>query len=263
MREKESHVLDTDFPQIGPAAFDRHFPATDAAVRYACDVTPIYCLFSQEEVDLVARCWPDAVIVAFIRDPVARAISWVMRSRKFSYLGRQGQTKPNSLGEALALNGLSSRLQSEYDRNIARWQKAFPGQVYTILYDSVTQDPDGVFDEFISFLNLPVDVRSEVNLRRKVNVSSDITANIGPTNERALIEYWLSRPKPSYVDNVVYEEWQLAWVSRRKELCSRTSTIRVHFIRLACSIATALYRVRHWYRSRRRAMQMRQHARAS
>ena len=256
LRPKESHILDSDVLRFGPDALKLHFPSPPPDVRFIVDITPTYCGLSSPEIAAIAEQWPDAAIVAFVRDPVARAVSGVMRSRKFAYLGGQGETVPGTWQEALALNGPFSRLQNDYDINIARWRRHFPKQVHILNFDTIENSPAEALNGVFEFLEVQrTDEAANMDLGKKVNASSDVEVSIGADNELHLIDYWLSRELPDCVPSSVTQNWREKWLERRRSLAALANVARPR--RVALGALEQTYRIGRQVRGLQRAKDMR------
>ena len=219
IRPKESHILDIDLPKYGAAVIEKHFPSSNNDAKYLCDFTSTYYDFYDFEISEIARRWPDAMIVAFIRDPVLRSISGVMRARKFSHIGNQRETKAGSWLEAIALNGPHARSQNNYDLNIERWRQYFPNNVHILSFDELEQDPESVIKSVFNILDVPsAESVRDSKFTKKVNISSDLKSTISVENELHLLNHWLSREMPASISASITDCWRERWLVRRHKL---------------------------------------------
>ncbi|MEM8853544.1 MAG: sulfotransferase [Pseudomonadota bacterium] len=243
VRPKESHILDVDVPRMGADAFAAHFKDVGAEARYLCDITPTYCLMSSAQIAAIAKRWPDAKVLAFVRDPVARAVSGVMRARRYAHLGQQNESAPGTWAEAYALNGGTSRRQNAYDENIARWRAHYGDNVHVVVFDHLRQDPDTTINACLSFLGIeppPDGLASAVN--KRINVSSKMAPNIDATNELALVDHWLAAPPLSVVAEATYGQWQDTWQARRAQLAPKAPSAKARRTRTLLDASYAAYR---------------------
>ena len=140
---KELHFFDGDWAH-GPAWYASHFPPFrhEAAIRCG-EATPNYFQLPQVP-DRVRQLLPGARLIVLLRDPLQRALSWLLHLRRFEALaGDPAELLATELGalEALDPAALESSgflwpnalLGSCYNAPLRRWQAAFPPEQLLLL----------------------------------------------------------------------------------------------------------------------------------
>jgi len=133
--------------------YKRAFLWPAAADRMTGDVTPEYCMISEEGVSYVRSLLGKAKIIVMLREPVSRAISQIRMNA-----ARRGiDLDLASEEEWLALANepvLASR--SSYEVFPTLWSKAFgPENLHFIDYDQVSTSPAAVLRNLELFLGIP------------------------------------------------------------------------------------------------------------
>lgn len=140
---KELHFFDGDWAH-GPAWYGSHFPAFRPEAGIRCgEATPNYFQLPQVP-ERVRQLLPGARLIVLLRDPLQRALSWLLHLRRFEALaGDPAQLLAAELDalEALDPGALESSgflwpnalLGSCYNAPLRRWQAAFPAEQLLLL----------------------------------------------------------------------------------------------------------------------------------
>jgi hypothetical protein len=147
---KELYFFGTD--QAGPAdlaAYHSHFPF-DEDYRYFGEATVMYY---QESLvaDEIAAYNPEARLLAIVRDPIERLLS---QFRYHKQLGIVDET--TSLSDLLADGGAGLLRDSHYEQTLPPFMERFgPGQFRVVSLEEGRADPEALWSELLSFLDLP------------------------------------------------------------------------------------------------------------
>lgn len=162
---KELHFFDGDWAH-GSAWYASHFPAFGAEEGILCgEATPNYFQLPQVPQRLQAVL-PGARLIVLLRDPLPRALSWLMHLRRFEALvGEPDQLLAQELEvlEALEPAALESSgfvwpnaLRSScYNAPLRRWQAAFPAeQLLVISSEQLFAAPEATLMQVARFLGV-------------------------------------------------------------------------------------------------------------
>jgi hypothetical protein len=166
--EKEVHYFDLAYRR-GFAWYRTRFGKAPAD-RLAGEVTPYY-LFHPLVAGRMAAALPDSKIVAILRDPVARAVSGYLHSRRYHGEARPfeqaladedraisedlAQLAKDPLAPCDALQTRSYRARGLYAEQLARYFERFPrAQVHVMFFEELVSSPEPTLDTLCGFLGI-------------------------------------------------------------------------------------------------------------
>ena len=115
------------------------------------DVSPQYCLLPDDGVAHMKSLAPNAKIIFMIRDPVDRAISGgKMNARKVH------DTLTDDTVREVAMNSFQLGM-SRYSGQLDKFEKYFPGRVFTGFLEDVIAQPLALLEQLCKFLEVPFD----------------------------------------------------------------------------------------------------------
>lgn len=122
----------------------------EAGQRICGDISPLYYHLPEDVVRRIAKGWPEARIVMFVRDPVERAWSKV----KMNLIKHRGRS-PSDVAEEEFSRALDEirRGWDGYLETKARWERHFE-HVYFGSYDVLCDSPQDLYNEIVKFLGL-------------------------------------------------------------------------------------------------------------
>lgn len=198
---KELHFFDGRYA-YGSAWYCAQFPRfEEGAAILRGEATPNY--FSHAETpERIAALMPTARIIVMLRDPVARAISWVQHLQRLE--GLQGsvehwlaqeleQLQPLS-AEQLALSprvGTGALQDSCYDLHLCRWRQHLPqAQMLLLSSDRLFQAPAPELSRILQFLGQPADPTPWIEHWRPLNVNPAAAARLSPPLKARLQQFF-------------------------------------------------------------------------
>jgi hypothetical protein len=166
--EKEVHYFDLAYRR-GFAWYRTRFGKAPAN-RLAGEVTPYY-LFHPLAAERMARDLPSVKLVAILREPVARAVSGYMHSRRFHGETRSFEAalveEDTALAEDIAtlardpfaqchaLQTRSYRARGLYAAQLGRYLEHFPReQVHVMIFEELLAAPEPTLDALCGFLGI-------------------------------------------------------------------------------------------------------------
>jgi len=199
---KELHCFD-ELHDLGAAWYRAQFPPFEpaAGIRRG-EATPTYLGHPQAPQRLAAQI-PQGRVIVLLRDPIARAISWVQHLQRLIALPgdvetvlRQELTRLDALDPqelaALAPVGTAALQQSCYGIALQRWQHHLgPERVLVIGSERLFANPAPQLARVLAFLD--VDAGSLPRLLpdwRPLNVNPGATATISPALRHSLVQFF-------------------------------------------------------------------------
>ena len=138
--------------QDGPAdreAYHRHFPF-DEAYRYFGEATVMYYREPAVAAEIEAYN-PDAKLLAIVRDPIERLRSQYEYHKQLGLLDEE-----TALAEALDGRDPMLLRDSHYEETLPAFADRFgPGQFKVVSLEAGRDDPEALWTELLSFLDLP------------------------------------------------------------------------------------------------------------
>jgi len=162
---KELHFFDGDW-EHGPVWYQSHFPVFAPEADIACgEATPNYFQLPQVP-GRVQQLLPQARLIVLLRDPLQRALSWLMHLRRFE--GLQGDPAEHLAAELEALEALdegalestgfiwpNALLGSCYNAPLRRWQAAYGhGQLLVLASEQLFARPQATLEQVARFLQV-------------------------------------------------------------------------------------------------------------
>lgn len=162
---KELHFFDGDWAH-GSAWYGSHFPTFRSEERILCgEATPNYFQLPQVPQRLQAVL-PGARLIVLLRDPLQRALSWLMHLQRFEALvGEPAQLLAEELEVLEALEQAALEASgfvwpnalrgSCYNAPLRRWQAAFPAEQLLVLSsEQLFMAPEATLSKVALFLGV-------------------------------------------------------------------------------------------------------------
>ena len=186
---KELHFFD-EKTAIGPNWYCAQFPRfIDNVKILRGEATPNYFSHPTAPTD-VAALMPKARLIVLLREPVARAVSWVHHLQRLE--GLQGSVEQWLEHEVNALIGLSDEQLAQhprigtgalqdscYDLHLQRWEQALPdNSLLLISSERLFTQQTSELNRLLRFLGLPSDPAPWLRHWKPMNVNPNTNAEV-------------------------------------------------------------------------------------
>ncbi len=161
---KEIHFFSRPRWSEGRAWYERHFSACEDGKK-AGEFSTSY-LYSKEAPQRIHELYPDAKIIAILRNPIDRAYSQYRNAIKSGEISEDTQFEVYAQGEVSVLE------QGLYAEQIARYDKYFKKeQLLVLIYEDIKKDPVLFMKRIYEFLGIDASfvssmVFDEINVAR-------------------------------------------------------------------------------------------------
>jgi hypothetical protein len=140
------------------------------------EITPSYCVLSDEEVKQVAGLFPEILIIFLMRDPISRCWSSVIKA----FVRRQGR-KIDQVQEREIydhLDGWGVQALTRYDEIIDKWESAISrDRMFYGFLDEFEETPTQFLQRLYRFLDIS-DNGETIGVLRKANDTSQYKSDI-------------------------------------------------------------------------------------
>lgn len=161
---KEIHFFSRPRWSEGKEWYERHFGACGDGKKRG-EFSTSY-LFSPEAPERIHSLYPDAKLIAILRNPIDRAFSQYRNAIK------AGEIVESTTFEEYQETEASVRLQGRYTEQLARYDARFPKeQLLVLIYEDIRKDPVAFMKRIYEFLGIDASfvssmVYDEINVAR-------------------------------------------------------------------------------------------------
>jgi hypothetical protein len=161
---KEIHFFSRPRFENGKEWYELHFKKCDVGKKKG-EFSTSY-LYSPEAPERIHTYYPDAKIIAILRNPITRAYSQYRNAIK------AGEVSESMTFEEYQAKEPSALLQGKYAEQLARYRRYFnEGHMLVLIYEDIEKDPQAFMKRIYAFLGVdasfvPTMLNTQVNVSR-------------------------------------------------------------------------------------------------